>query len=352
MQRRAQRVGQNVRATVNETANNFQTKGVSGVAREAFADTTEAMKDLSNSAGRSMQHGVNWIVGDEPEDHLRPPPARSSSASSSAPVWRPPRMEMPPRLEDLQKGTKVLRRLAPAIVVKVDYEADPPALVVRMVDGGNEVGTDAANISLSPEASQRCLTPGVHVLIVDLKGKTELNGCGGALIEYKADVARWNVKLHSRSEAEVVSVKPQNLSVLLRSSKEAGGLQQTSLADFLGSAPSSSASSTREGPAGARLQQEARADQPLEAKPSPTAGSAHPAATISSPSRLPPGQWPSDGTCPSASGTSGAAAGAAAAAAARAVVEQAAAARGREEPSSAVPAAQPRVPDSASAAAD
>lgn len=136
---------------------------------------------------------------------MRPPPPCP---------WRPPpNPETPPRLGALRKGQQVYRRGLPAEVMKVDYEADPPALVVRMRSTGNEVGTDSAHVSLGLEASLRCLAVGVRVCVVDLQARTELNGRHGTLLEFRPDLGRWQVSLVTGNE--VVAIRPQHLSVLL-----------------------------------------------------------------------------------------------------------------------------------------
>merc|ERR1719155_260603 len=112
-----------------------------------------------------MESAEKWVAGYDDDEPPRQLPPRAG-AQPRVPVWTPPVIEPPPRLEDLRKGTKVFRRGLLAEVVKIDYEADPPALVVRMIDGGNEVGTEAANLSLDINSSARCLATGVRVMIV------------------------------------------------------------------------------------------------------------------------------------------------------------------------------------------
>lgn len=207
---------------MNETAAEFHTKGVSGVMKEAFDDTADAMKDLGSKASNSFDRGMDWMAGEDFTEVDAPTRTRQGPRTGpppSLPVWKPPVVEPPPRLENLRKGTKVYRRGGLAEVVKVDLVADPPACLVRMLEGGNEVGTDASNVSLDADGSAKCHAVGVRVIIVELQGKKELNGCRGVLVQYqnKAAVGRWNVKLDS---SEVVSVKPRNLSVLLDGTPE------------------------------------------------------------------------------------------------------------------------------------
>merc|ERR1719453_2851361 len=109
------------------------------------------------------------MMGDDFDEAPVPHPARSSNSLPRPPVWQPPKVEPVPRLEDLKKGAKVYRRGMLSEVVKIDFEADPPALVVRMLEGGHEVGTDAANVSLSKDMSARCLAAKVRVLLMDLQ---------------------------------------------------------------------------------------------------------------------------------------------------------------------------------------
>lgn len=229
LQRGASRLAHQARNSINDTAAEFQNKGVSGI----LADTAETVKDASHSAKVSLQNGMdaaaNWMAGDDIEENPALP-ARPGPVPRG-PIWKPPVIVPPPKLEELRKGTKVFRKGAPAQVVKIDYEADPPALVVRMLDGGNEVGTDAAHVSLDIDASTNCLSPGIRIIIVELQGRKELNGCRGTLLQYKADVFRWNVEMDS---SEVISAKPRNLSVLLQDAQAIPSRSQ----------PSSSSSTT------------------------------------------------------------------------------------------------------------
>lgn len=219
-------------------------------AREAWQETSENVKEATRNARESVSRGFenasNWMDGEDEPRALPPRPDEQARARPSAPakgpVWTPPVNKPPPKIEELRKGTKVYRKGALAEVVKVDYEADPPSLVVRMLEGGNEVGTDAAHVSLGPELSACHFAMGVRAVIVELQGRKELNGCRGAILEFKPDVGRWNIKLDS---GEVVSVKPRNLSVLLRNSAEAVPPAQTASAPSSAPAGQAAADSTR-----------------------------------------------------------------------------------------------------------
>jgi len=136
-------------------------------------------------------------------------------------LWRPlPNPDKAPRLETLRKGQQGYRRGLPARVVQVDYEAHPPALAVCMCSSGNQVGTDSAYVSLGLKASLRCLAVGVRACVVNLRGRTELNGHHGTLLEFKADLGCWKFSLVTWNK--IVAVRPQHLSVpLTREPEEA-----------------------------------------------------------------------------------------------------------------------------------
>eukprot|EP00928_Gymnodinium_smaydae_P077953 TRINITY_DN6150_c0_g1_i1.p1 TRINITY_DN6150_c0_g1~~TRINITY_DN6150_c0_g1_i1.p1 ORF type:complete len:502 (+),score=124.63 TRINITY_DN6150_c0_g1_i1:102-1607(+) len=222
------------KSAVDETVSDFKQKGVGGVFRESAAEVAEGWRDVSEVAAstfsgaarearRSIDATTSWAFGSNDDG-----PTQSSSSSSSrtaagagargaakAPRERP---RPPPRLEDLRKGDKVYRRGEPAEIVKVDYEVDPPSLVVRMLDDGREVGTTGGHVSLRDESSRRCIDVGVAVLLVGLKGRADLNGRRGVIVGYRRDLGRWDVRL-TRTAAEgsdeTVCARPCSISVLL-----------------------------------------------------------------------------------------------------------------------------------------
>jgi len=253
IQNHAQRLASQARAALDHTAAEIRDADVAGAVRESLSDVGDAWKEFSDDmrgAARSVWTSVQPVEDPIPEagtSRVPKPPhsaahADSSTSASSAggdnavwPTpscpWRPPlNPDKPPRLETLRKGQQVYRRGLPAKVVQVDYEADPPALVVCMCSSGNEVGTDSAHVSLGLEASLRCLAVGVRVCVVNLQGRTELNGLHGTLLEFKADLGRWQVSLVTRNE--IVAVRPQHLSVLL--TREPEKAQPTSLVKATG----------------------------------------------------------------------------------------------------------------------
>merc|ERR1711971_128886 len=190
------RLSSNAKAAMEDTASELREKGVSGVVREAVTDTASAMEEFASSASTTLSDAATetkkgldstatWLMGG--------PATPASSSTASAPrssqgkpggqrlPAAPPPPAPPPRLEDLRKGDKVYRKLQPAEIVKVDYEVDPPSLVVRMLDDGREVGTTGAHVTLGSEMSQRCLQRGVRVCMVNLQARPDLNGARGTL---------------------------------------------------------------------------------------------------------------------------------------------------------------------------
>merc|ERR1719282_1086586 len=153
--------------------------------------TAATMRDTANFVEKSSQITVDrmreaapWVEGGGPTPH---PPVR---------------------VEELRKGDLIFRKGMPAEFVQIDHGA----LIVRMLDTGNEVSTDRTQVSLGVEASQEFLAVGMRVCIVDLQNRPELNGCHGSILENKTQNERWNVKLDSTNE--VISTNPKRLSVL------------------------------------------------------------------------------------------------------------------------------------------
>lgn len=209
LRRSARRLGTDTQSFLNGAAADFQA---------STRDAGQALRRGLSTAGEAMETAAHKAAGVFVDEPSMPSRDRANNASApSVPLWRPtlpPRR--PPRLEELHKGQEVFRKGAPANVVKIDNEADPPSLVVRMQDGGNEVGTDSAHVSLGVAASDPCLGVGVASRIVGLRAKPELNGMCCQILELmytEQGVARWNVRLDD--SGELVAVKPANLSVAL-----------------------------------------------------------------------------------------------------------------------------------------
>merc|ERR1712039_1104217 len=123
--------------------------------------------------------------------------------------------EKPPTWEDVRKGDQVFRKGLPAEIVKIDNEIYPPSFVVRMVEGGNEVSTDGANISLGIGLSMQCIRAEARVCMVNLRQRPDLNGRRGIVLNHLAETNRWNVLLDGDSEP--ISANPKNMSLLLSS---------------------------------------------------------------------------------------------------------------------------------------
>lgn len=208
----ARRFSENAKAAVDDTVSEFYERGFTGVVRDTVSDASDAFKEIADTTkdalsgvAQDAKEGFNFLVGgDSPAEGVNVPRGAT---------WQPPVALAPPRLEDLRKGDKVFRKGEPAEVVKMDYEVDPPALVVRMLDDGREIGTIGPKVSLGIEASQRCLKAGVRCILVGLKNRQELNGEKAVVVGFKADVARWNVQL--ASDDAILAVKPENISVQL-----------------------------------------------------------------------------------------------------------------------------------------
>eukprot|EP00927_Polykrikos_kofoidii_P064956 TRINITY_DN6075_c0_g1_i1.p1 TRINITY_DN6075_c0_g1~~TRINITY_DN6075_c0_g1_i1.p1 ORF type:complete len:417 (+),score=80.48 TRINITY_DN6075_c0_g1_i1:108-1358(+) len=208
----ARRFSSNAKATVDEVVGEFCDKGVGGAFRETLVDAGDALKEFGETASGTISKGLSattaWITGDPHEEVGKENPA----------VRSPLQPELPPRLEDLRKGDKVFRKGQPATIVKVDYEVDPPALVVRMLEDGREVGTTGAHVTLSLEASMRCLQRGIRVCMLGLQTRPELNLARGTIVSFRADLNRWNVKMVSNGD--LFCVRSHNMSVLLTGAEE------------------------------------------------------------------------------------------------------------------------------------
>eukprot|EP00927_Polykrikos_kofoidii_P064957 TRINITY_DN6075_c0_g1_i2.p1 TRINITY_DN6075_c0_g1~~TRINITY_DN6075_c0_g1_i2.p1 ORF type:complete len:401 (+),score=71.26 TRINITY_DN6075_c0_g1_i2:108-1310(+) len=214
----ARRFSSNAKATVDEVVGEFCDKGVGGAFRETLVDAGDALKEFGETASGTISKGLSattaWITGDPHEEVGKENPA----------VRSPLQPELPPRLEDLRKGDKVFRKGQPATIVKVDYEVDPPALVVRMLEDGREVGTTGAHVTLSLEASMRCLQRGIRVCMLGLQTRPELNLARGTIVSFRADLNRWNVKMVSNGD--LFCVRSHNMSVLLTGAEEEEALEQ------------------------------------------------------------------------------------------------------------------------------
>lgn len=221
----------------DDAASELKERGVGEAIKETFTDAGHAVKEFGNTAARKAEQVANSAAAifdddfdDDFRDRPRPPPGGAYMAGAGAAAGfaatgayaassaaRPRQTPaVPPRLGELRKGDKVFRRGVEAVVVKIDYEADPPALVVRMVEAGNEVGTDEKHASLGLAASEPCLAVGLRVCVVGLQSRPELNGLRGTVIELpvaSGGVLRWSTRLDQTNE--VIGVRPRNLSALL-----------------------------------------------------------------------------------------------------------------------------------------
>lgn len=220
----------------DDAASELKERGVGEAIKETFTDAGHAVKGFGQTAARKAEQVANSaaaIFDDDFDDDFRDRPRPSGGAymagagaaagigaagvyAASSAARPRPKPAVPPRLGELRKGDKVFRRGVEAIVVKIDHEADPPALVVRMVEAGNEVGTDEKHASLGLAASEPCLSVGLRVCVVGLQSRPELNGLRGTVMELpvaSGGVLRWSTRLDQTME--VIGVRPRNLSALL-----------------------------------------------------------------------------------------------------------------------------------------
>lgn len=181
--------------TWQETAEHVQKvskETVDSIRKSAAAtlrDTANVIEEGTKNTAAKMRDAAPWVAGEE----------------------APPQ----PLVRDLRIGASVFRKGLPAELIQVDHGA----LVVRMRDTGNEVGTESTQVSLGTEMSQDWFSAGIRVCMVGLQNRAELNGCRGSLIDFKSDSQRWNVKLDSTGE--IICANPANLSVLLAPPVEA-----------------------------------------------------------------------------------------------------------------------------------
>lgn len=229
LRRSARQFGTEASSYLSSTAADIQssTQEAGQVFRRSMSQAGQAIESAAKKTAEKLDQGIAAVANALDDEPLEGPELQARPAAPDG--WTPtvpPRQ--PPRLEQLKKGDKVFRRGQAAEVVKIDYEADPAALVVRMLEGANEVGTDGANASLGLAASGPCLGPGVRVCVVALKSRADLNGARGVLTDLslgQGDVYRWSVRLDK--DGEVVACRPRNLSVLLAPPLRPASVQET-----------------------------------------------------------------------------------------------------------------------------
>jgi hypothetical protein len=180
-----------------ERVQEFSQSTVDSLRKSAAATlraSASALEEASTNTASKMREAVPWVAGE---------------ASPAVPTVS---------VDDLRKGDAVFRKGLPAVFLQADHEE----LILRMDDTGNEISTECVHVSLGVEATQHVLGKGLGICLVGLQNKTELNGCHGSLVDFKADSQRWNAKLDSTDE--VLCANPTNFSALL--SPSAAGPKQ------------------------------------------------------------------------------------------------------------------------------
>lgn len=186
-----------------------QAREAAVVAGDGKKEERPAKKLREMSSGRS---GGASVPAQEAVIGSTPAPAAESPKGEAAP---------PPKVSELSKGQRILRRGKPADVVKIDY-AVPDSLVVRMVgaEASSELGTDVNNISLTTDDSARYLCKGVRCCIVHFLSRPELDGKRGVAEEVRLETRQAVVRIDQPNSCRLL-VSLKHVSVMLTPSSPA-----------------------------------------------------------------------------------------------------------------------------------